>query len=191
MMVITRASNQWGRTDARSECACESTLHAGPRVESRVIGRSRRPYGVTLIEALVSTVILSMVAAGAAMALTTGLGAQRDANLQLLAGLAAEQQVSLLMTAPYASVPNYAGTENPGGMLAPPRFNASLTEIRDPMGPAFAALGRSTTVTALSRAFPQYENFSLPGWRIQITVTDANGRVYASIDRFRAQELEP
>lgn len=147
--------------------------------------------GLTLIEGLVATVILSMVASGAAMALSTGLGAQRDANLQLLAGIAAEQQVSMIMTAPYALVPTFAGEEAVGGLLAPPRFNASLTEVRDSMGAAFAGFARTTVTTAETRTFPQYQNFALPGWRVQVTVTNAQGRVYASIDRFRAQELEP
>lgn len=191
MKAITRGSNRMGHTRMLWERQRDARRTALRHAARRVIGRGGCTFGVTLIEALVSTVILSMVAAGAAMALTTGLGAQRDANLQLLAGLAAEQQVSLMMTAPYASVPNYGGTEVTGGMLAPPRFNASLTEIRDPMGPAFASLGRTTVVTAQTRGFPQYENVLLPGWRIQVTVMDAHGRVYASIDRFRVQELDP
>lgn len=153
--------------------------------------RWRKRRGLTLIEGLVASVILSMSAAAAAMALTAGLGAQRDANLQLLAGLAAEQQVSMIMTASFAATPSFAGTEAVGAMLAPPRLTAGLSEVRDPMGIAFASLGRTTVVTAVTRTFPQYENFALDGWRIQVTVTDANGRVYASIERFRAPELEP
>lgn len=151
----------------------------------------RRCLGLTLIEALVSTVILSMVASGAAMALSTGLGAQRDANLQLLAGIATEQQCSTIMSAPYANTPNFAGVEAVGAMLAPPRLNGSLVEVRDPMGTAFSALGRTTVVTAMTLTFPQYNNFAQPGWRIQVTVTNAQGRVYASTERFRVQELEP
>jgi len=146
---------------------------------------------MTLIEGLIASIILSIVAAAAAMALTTGVGAQRDSGRQLLAALAAEQQISTLMTSPYAQTPNFAGTEAVGAMLAPPRLNASLSEVRDPMGPAFAMFGRTTTVTAQTRTFAQYQNFALPGWRIQVTVTDASGRVYASVERFRAQEAQP
>jgi|GEM_PF-615793 len=153
--------------------------------------RHHRDLGLTLIESLVATVILAMVAAGAAMALSTGLGAQRDANLQLLAGIAAEQQVSTIMTAPYASSSTFAGIEAVGGMLSPPRVTAALIEVRDPLGPAFSAFGRTTVVTAVTRTFPQYQNFAQPGWRIQVTVTNAQGRVYAALERFRAQELQP
>lgn len=147
--------------------------------------------GLTLIEGLIASVILSIVAAGAAMALTTGLGAQRESGRQLLAALAAEQQVSTIMTAPFASASSFAGVEAVGGMLAPPRITAGGESVRDSLGPAFAMFGRTTVVTAENRSFAQYENFVIPGWRIQVTVTDAGGRVYASVERFRAQELEP
>lgn len=152
-------------------------------------GAPRGRGGFTLIEGLVASIILAMTAAGAAMALLSGLGAQRDAAKQLLASLAVEQQISMIMSAPYASVATFAGVEAVGGLLAPPRLNSALAEVRDPMGPAFADFGRTTTVTAETRTFPQYNNFAIPGWKIQVTVTDANGRIYASAIRFRGQEI--
>ena len=173
---------------ARTRSACAG----GQRVvDARRPCRSCRRRGLTLIEGLIATVILALTAAGAAMALQVGLGAQRDARRQLLAGIAAEQQVSTLMSLPFAATPTLAGIEPVGGMLAPPRKNSALADVRDPMGPAFAEFGRTTVVTAQTRTFPQYENFAIAGWRIQVTVTDAQGRVFATAERFRAQELQP
>lgn len=143
------------------------------------------------MEGLIASVIVAIVAATAAMALGTGVGAQRDAGRQLLAGIAAEQQISSIMSAPYAQTPSWAGTEAVGTMLSPPRPNASGMMVRDPLGSAFAELGRTTTVVAETRTFATYNNFSVPGWRIEVTVHDAAGRVHAHIVRFRAQELEP
>ena len=115
----------------------------------------------------------------------------RDAQLQLLAGLAAEQQISSIMEAPYGETPNWAGEEAIGAMLSPPRLNSSGTTIRESLGPAFSQLGRTTTVVAETRTFATYSNFAVPGWRIEVTVRDAANRVYAQIVRFRAQEVEP
>jgi len=146
---------------------------------------------MTLIEGLVASVVLALVAAGAAMALGVGIGAQRDAQRQLLAGIAAEQQVSTIMTAPYADSDDYAGSEAVGALLSPPRPTTSGTLVRDPLGSAFSEFARTTTVTATTRTFAQYNNFSVPGWKIRVTVTDAAGRVYADIERFRAEEIQP
>ncbi len=153
--------------------------------------RRRATLGLTLIEGLVASVILAIVAAGASMALGVGVGAQREAQRQLLAGIAAEQQISTVMSAAYADSPTYAGTEATGQMLTPPRPNASGTPVRDSMGAAFSIFGRTTTVTAETRTFGQYNNISVEGYRIRVVVTTADGRVYADLQRYRAKEVEP
>lgn len=147
--------------------------------------------GTTLIEGLVASVVLALVAAGASMALGIGVGAQRDAQRQLLAGIAAEQQISTIMSAAYSETSSFAGVEEVGALLTPPRPTSSGSLVRDPMSAAFADFGRTTTVTAETRTFATYNNFSVPGWKIKVTVTDATGRVLADLERFRAQEVEP
>lgn len=154
-------------------------------VERKVRGRR----GLSLIEGLVASVVLSLTAAGAGVGLAVGLDAQREASLQMLAGLAAEQQVSTMLVCDYDSVSGYAGSEAVGAMLTPPRKNSSGQDVRDPMGTAYSKLGRTTAAVAETRTFSQYNNFSVPGWKITVTVTDAAGRVYARIERFRPKEI--
>src|SRR5690554_1792599 len=96
-----RGRSGHGPDGAPMSVAILSTARAPRR--SRRRGR-RGGRGVTLIEGLVASIIVAMVAAAGATALTTGVAAQRDAGLQLLAALAAEQQISTIMTAPYADV---------------------------------------------------------------------------------------
>ena len=77
-------------------------------VERKVRGRR----GLSLIEGLVASVVLSLTAAGAGVGLAVGLDAQREASLQMLAGLAAEQQVSTMLVCDYDSVSALIGSTN-------------------------------------------------------------------------------
>ena len=148
--------------------------------------RSPPPRGFTLMEALVSVVILAIVASGAAVGIGLGSAAQADASMSQLAMQAAEQQMGFLLDQPFDGMSTHAVEEAVGGILAPPAAGGvARTDLLD--GP-WAKLGRRTTVTSEPLTFTQYAGFQLDGARIEVEVFGADGTVYASLRRHRCRE---
>lgn len=138
------------------------------------------------MEALVSVVILAIVASGAAVGIGLGSAAQADASMSQLAMQAAEQQIGFLLDQPFDGMTTHAVEEPVGEIHAPPAAGAvARTDLLD--GP-WSTLGRRTTVTGEPLTFPQYANFELDGARIDVEVFGADGTVYASLRRHRCRE---
>ncbi len=146
----------------------------------------RAHQGFTLVEALVSIVIVAMVASAAAVGIGLSAATQEDARLAQIATQAAQQQVSFLMEKPFASMVDYAGTETLGQMLAP--LDAGATDRDKVLTGEWAKLGRTTTLTSEPITFAQYNGFVVDGMRIDVQVFGPDGTIYATIRRHRTNE---
>ena len=146
----------------------------------------RAHQGFTLVEALVSIVIVAMVASAAAVGIGLSAATQEDARLAQIATQAAQQQVSFLMEKPFASMVDYAGTETLGQMLAP--LDAGATDRDKVLTGEWANLGRTTTLTSEPITFTQYNGFVVDGMRIDVQVFGPDGTIYATIRRHRTNE---
>jgi prepilin-type N-terminal cleavage/methylation domain-containing protein len=149
---------------------------------------SGRRRGFTLLEALMSMVILALVASSAAVGLGLSSAAQHEARLTQLAMQAAQQQVQFLMERPYGSMSDHAVEEPVGTMLAPPAGGG--VERNSILGVAWSSLGRRTTLTDEPFTFSQYNGVRIEGTRIDVEVFGPDGTVYASIRRHRTLESE-
>jgi prepilin-type N-terminal cleavage/methylation domain-containing protein len=156
-----------------------------PRISIQL---SRRPRGFTLIEALVSIVVLAMVASAGAVAVGLASATQQEAQLSQLAGMAAQQQVDFLLEQPYDDMTAFAGTEEVGKMAAPPAAGAVNRPAM--LGGAWASLGRRTTLTSEPFTFTQYSGLVVEGMRIEVQVFGPDGTVYATIRRHRSKEAQ-
>lgn len=157
-----------------------------PRISPQL--PSRRTRGFTLIESLVSIVVLSFVASAGAVAVAMASATQKESQLRQLAGLAAQQQIDYLLEQPYADMAALAGEEAVGRMAAPPAAGA-VTRTRL-LGGAWAELGRRTTLTSEPFTFSRYNDLSVQGVRIDVQVFGADGTVHASIRRHRNVDLQ-
>ena len=155
-----------------------ATGHGWPR-------RRRRAF--TLLEALIASVIVAMVAATASMSVAVGAAVEEQNRLAVLAMQAAELQMGTMLEAGYDDMDALAGEEAAGAMLAPPRAGA---QSRTALPPGFAPLARSTTVAAENRTFAQYNNHVVEGKRIEVTVSGPGGQVLARLVRFRGRDPE-
>ena len=161
-------------------------LEMAPRISTQL--SRRRPRGFTLVEALVSIVVLAMVASAGAVAVGLASATQQEAQLSQLAGMAAQQQVDFLLEQPYDDMAAFAGTEEVGQMAAPPA--AGAVDRPGTMGGAWSALGRRTTLTSEPFTFTQYSGLTVEGTRIEVQVFGSDGTVYATIRRHRSKEAQ-
>ena len=104
---------------------------------------------------------------------------------EVLALQAAELQMSTLLEQPYDTVGSLAGTEAAGSMKAPARPGGA---VRPDLPTSFARLSRTTSVTAENRTFPQLNNHTVEGKRLEVTVTGPDGSTLARLVRFRGKE---
>lgn len=148
----------------------------------------RSPAGFTLIESLISIVVLAMVAGAGAVAVSLAASTQQEAQLRQLAGMAAQQQVDFLLEQSYDNMTGFEGEEAVGHMAAPPA--AGSLERAALLGGSWAALGRRTTFADEPFTFSQYNGLSVDGTRIEVQVFDADGTVHATIRRHRSKELQ-
>ena len=145
----------------------------------------RRRRAFTLLEALIASVIVAMVAATASMSVAVGAAVEEQNRLAVLAMQAAELQMSSLLEEPYDTVGTLAGTEQPGTLKGPVRPGAS---VRADLPASFSQLTRVTSVTAENRTFTQYNNYTVTGKRLEVTVTGPDGSTLARLVRFRGKE---
>ena len=139
----------------------------------------------TLVEALIATVIVSMVALAGSTAVAVGMAIEQENRMSVLATQAAELQMGSVLEQSYDTMYTLAGTEAQGAMLGPKRPGAST---RAALPEAFADLARTTTVTAENRNFTQYNNYTVTGMRIEVTVTGPDGSTLARLVRFRGKD---
>jgi hypothetical protein len=100
---------------------------------------------------------------------------------------AAELQMGTLLEATYDGMNALAGNEAAGAMGAPMRPGATQ---RVTLPASFAQLSRTTTVTAEDRLFTQYNNHTVEGKRIEVSVFGPDGSRLARLVRFRGKDPE-
>lgn len=157
-----------------------------PRNSSQLPTPPRGPRGFTLIEALMATVVLSMVAAAGAIGIGAASAAQEEARIAQLAAQAAEQQVDYLFEQPYTGMSTYA-VEEPVGQIKAPPAGGGVTRS-NLLGGDWSRLGRRTTLSDEPFTFSQYGGVTFQGTRITVEVFGPDGTVYASVRRHRTQE---
>ncbi|NBX31810.1 MAG: prepilin-type N-terminal cleavage/methylation domain-containing protein [Planctomycetes bacterium] len=145
----------------------------------------RRPRGFTLLEALIASIIVAMVAATASMSVAVGSSIEQQNRLSVLAMQAAELQMSSVLEQSYETMNTLAGTEAVGKLLAPKRPGAT---VRGFLPAAFSELSRVTTIVTENRTLTQYNNYTISGKRIDITVIGPNGLTLAHLVRFRGMD---
>lgn len=147
--------------------------------------RARRAF--TLLEALIASVIVAMVAATASMSVAVGAAVEQQNRMSVLAMQAAELQMGTLLEASYDGMQAFAGSEASGSMLGPPRPGSAN---RAALPSSFDGLSRTTTVSAENRSFSQYNNHTVEGKRIEVAVSGPDGTVLARLVRFRGKDPE-
>jgi prepilin-type N-terminal cleavage/methylation domain-containing protein len=139
----------------------------------------------TLVECLVALVIVAMAAAAASTAIGSGIAAQEDALRITLAAACAESRMTEVLTTEYGVVPNLAGHEQPGALMA---------SDGTAMPGLMAEMGRRTTVQAQPQAIPGFAGLVLTGWQVTVTVydldEDGDERELAVLRRFRPETWE-
>lgn len=171
------------------------TPDPAPRPRPREEGESwqvsmRRPgrrRAFTLLEALIASVIVAMVAATASMSVAVGAAVEEQNRLSVLAMQAAELQMGTLLEASYDGMDALAGSEASGAMLGPLRPGATA---RTALPSSFARLSRTTAVTAENRSFTQFNNHVVEGKRVEVTVAGPDGTTLARLVRFRGKDPE-
>lgn len=150
--------------------------------------RARQPAhavrGVSLIECMVAMAIVAIAASMVTMSVQGGLAMQEDALRMTVASTAAESRISELLGKPWDELAAIDETQS-AGMIA------------DQDGIAFPAaysdLSRRTVVTQRALTVPDFPGLSIPGWDIEVTVTDGRGgqeRTLVQLRRFRPQTIE-
>ena len=162
-------------------------MTGGNSIQLSAPGR-RPPGGFTLIEALMSVILLAMVASAGSLAVGVAAASQQEAQLAQLAGMAAQQQVDFLLEQPFDDMAGLAGTEAVGSMAAPP--SAGGVDRPRLLGGAWSGLGRRTTISSEPFTFSRYESLTVEGARIQVEVFGPDGTVYATIRRHRCKEQQ-
>jgi prepilin-type N-terminal cleavage/methylation domain-containing protein len=145
----------------------------------------RRPRGFTLLEALIASIIVSMVAATASMSVAVGSSIEQQNRLSVLAMQAAELQMSSVLEQSYETMNTLAGTEAVGQLLAPKRPGAATRGL---LPATFSELSRVTTIVTENRTLTQYNNYTVSGKRIDVTVIGPNGLTLARLVRFRGAD---
>lgn len=154
-----------------------------PSSIGRVCNRSAR--GFTLLEAMIASVIVAMVAATASMSVAVGASIEQQNRLSVLAMQAAELQMSSVLEQSYETMSTLAGTEAMGMMLAPQRPGET---VRANLPDSFSELSRVTSIVTENRTLTQYNNYTVTGKRIEVTVMGPDGVALARLIRFRGME---
>lgn len=149
------------------------------------VRRAGRANAFTLLEGLIASVIVAMVAATASMSVAVGVAIEQQNRLSVLAMQAAELQMGSVLEESYDNMGSLSGTEAMGTLLGPKQPGSNL---RSALPGAFSELSRSTTVTTENRTFTQFNNYTLTGKVVQVIVTGANGVELARLVRFRGKD---
>lgn len=139
----------------------------------------------TLVEALIATVIVSMVALAGSTAVAVGMAIEQENRMSVLATQAAELQMGAVLEQGYEGMDAMAGAEERGAMLAPAAAGGAA---RPSMGPRYAGMSRQTTVTGETRTFATLNNHSVVGKRVEVRVFGPDGAELARLVRFRGKE---
>ena len=139
----------------------------------------------TLIEALVASVIVAMVALAASTSVAVGIAVEEDNRRAVLATQVAELRMSEVLEQPFESMAALAGTASGASLGSPPVPGSGA---RVPLPGAAAGFSVVTVVEAENRAFPQLNNFVLEGRRITVEVRGQDGAVLARLVRFRGKD---
>lgn len=147
--------------------------------------RRPRARAFTLIEALIASVIVAMVALAGSTAVAVGVAVEEENRMSVLAVQAAELQMGAVLEQGYEGMDAMAGTEERGAMLAPA---AAGIADRPSMGPRYARMSRQTTVTSESRTFTNLNGHVVAGKRVEVRVFGPDGAELARLVRFRGKE---
>ncbi len=172
--------------ERRSETINAARTRAHSMRSPRILrGFPARTRAFTLLEALIATVIVAMVASAAAMSVAVGIAVQEQNRLSVIAMHAAELQMSTVMETDYDSLGGLAGEEPLGQLLAPARPGST---VRPLLPSGFSELSRTTTVAAQNRTFSQYNSYVVTGKLITVTVFGPDGTQLAQLVRYRGKE---
>jgi Tfp pilus assembly protein PilV len=134
----------------------------------------RRARAFSLLEALVASVALAVIVLAVGSAVSAGRQQSREAEVTILATIAADDLMSELSTVAYADLPKHNGlAQAPGAMK-------TLTGIDYPT--TYAEIGRSVLVENATVA-EQSLGIIIVGKRVVVTAHDEN-RVLASLETF-------
>lgn len=147
-------------------------------------GQPRAVRGVSLIECMVAMAIVAIAATMVTMGVQGGLAMQEDALRMTVASTAAEARISELLGKPWNDLAALDETETAGTMAD--EDGASFPA-------AYRSLARRTVMTQRALTVPDFPGLSVPGWDIEVTVTDGAGadeRTLVRLRRFRPQTIE-
>ncbi|MFM8642959.1 MAG: hypothetical protein ACKOEP_09020 [Phycisphaerales bacterium] len=141
--------------------------------------------GFTLIEALVASVIVTMVALAASTSVAVGIALEQENGRAVLATQVAELRMSEVLEQPFDSMAPLAGSATGASLRSPPVPGSGA---RVPLPEAASGFTLVTSVQAENRTFPHLNNFVLEGRRIAVEVRGADGAVLARLVRFRGKD---
>jgi hypothetical protein len=147
--------------------------------------RAARVAAFTLVEALVASVIVAMVALAASTSVAVGIAMEEENRRAVLATQLAELRMSEVLEQPFESMASLAGTASGASLGSPPVPGSGA---RVPLPGAASGFSVVTAVDAENRAFPQLNNFVLEGRRITVEVRGGDGAVLARLVRFRGKD---
>lgn len=134
----------------------------------------RRARAFSLLEALVASVALAVIVLAVGSAVSAGRQQSREAEVTILATIAADDLMSELSTLPYADLSKHNGlSQSPGAMK-------TLTGAAYPA--TYAEIGRSVLVEN-STVTEQTLGVIIVGKRVVVSAHDQN-RILASLETF-------
>lgn len=139
----------------------------------------------TLVEALVASVIVAMVALAASTSVAVGIAMEEENRRAVLATQVAELRMSEVLEARWEDVAQLAGSVTGADLRSPPVPGSGTRVPLPEMASGFAVV---TAVQVENRAFPHLNNFVLEGRRISVEVRGADGAVLARLVRFRGKD---
>ena len=139
----------------------------------------------TLIEALVASVIVAMVALAASTSVAVGIAVEEENRRAVLATQVAELRMSEVLEQPYGEMASLAGTVTGESLRSPPVPGSGA---RVPLPDEASGFTVVTTVEGENRSFPQLNNFVLEGRRITVEVRGSDGAALARLVRFRGKD---
>ena len=141
--------------------------------------------GFTLVEALVASVIVAMVALAASTSVAVGIAGEEEQRRAVLATQVAELRMSEVLERPFDGMSALAGTATGESLRSPP-VPGSGTRV--PLPEAAGGFTVVTSVDVENRSFPQLNNFVLEGRRVTVEVRGADGAALARLVRFRGKD---
>ena len=139
----------------------------------------------TLIEALVASVIVAMVALAASTSVAVGIAFEQDNRRAVLATQLAELRMSEVLEQPFDEMSSLARSATGDALRSPPVPGSGA---RVPLPEQAAGFTVVTSVDVDNRSFPHLNNFVLEGRRISVEVRGADGAVLARLVRFRGKD---